>query len=221
MAKKLKWGILGAAKIARTKVIPAMQKSDRCEILGLASRDSATAKASAEALGISKAYGSYEEMLADPQIEAIYNPLPNHLHVPWSIRAARAGKHVLCEKPIGLSAAEGRALIAARDETGVKIGEAFMVRTHPQWIRVRELVRSGELGELRSVVCAFSYFKWDLNDIRAKAEWGGGGLLDIGCYPIQLSRFVFEQEPVRVAGIVNLDPDMGVDRLTSGILEFP
>jgi predicted dehydrogenase len=221
MSKKVKWGILSTAKIGRETVIPAMQQGALSEVTAIASRDGAKARATAGELKIPKAYGSYEELLADPEVEAIYNPLPNHLHVPWSIRAARAGKHVLCEKPIGLSAAEGQALIAARDETGVKIGEAFMVRTHPQWIRVRELVRSGELGELRSVVCAFSYFKRDFNDIRARSEWGGGGLLDIGCYPVQLSRFVFEEEPVRVTGIVNLDPDMGVDRLTSGILEFP
>ena len=218
---KVKWGILSTALIGRAKVIPAMQRGVLSEVTAIASRELKKAQAVAGELNIPKAYGSYEELLDDPEVEAIYNPLPNHLHVPWSIRAARAGKHVLCEKPIGLSAAEGRELIAVRDETGVKVGEAFMVRTHPQWIRVRELVRSGELGELRSVVCAFSYFKRDFNDYRAKAELGGGGLLDIGCYPIQLSRFLFEQEPVRVAGVVNLDPDMGVDRLTSGILEFP
>jgi len=221
MHKKVRWGILSTAKIAREKVIPAMQRGELSEVTAIASRDAERAAATARELDVPRAYGSYEELLNASDVEAIYNPLPNHLHVPWSIRAARAGKHVLCEKPIGLSAAEGQELIAARDATGVKIGEAFMVRTHPQWIRVRELVRSGELGELRSFVCAFSYFKRDFNDYRSKAELGGGGLLDIGCYPIQLSRFLFETEPVRVAGIVNLDPDMGVDRLTSGILEFP
>jgi predicted dehydrogenase len=218
--KKLRWGILSAAKIGRTKVIPAMQKGERCEVVAIASRQLDTAKAAAEALGIPKAYGSYEELLADPDVDAVYNPLPNHMHVPWSIIAARAGKHVLCEKPIGLSSAECRALIDARDRTGVVIGEAFMVRTHPQWLRARELVRSGELGDLRSVVSAFSYFNRDPQNIRNMPDIGGGALMDIGCYPIQISRFLFEDEPVRCVGAIERDPEFGTDRLTSGLLEF-
>lgn len=217
---KLRWGVLSAAKIGRTKVIPAMQKGERCEVTAIASRELGTAKAAAETLGIPKAYGSYEELLADPDVDAIYNPLPNHLHVPWSILAARAGKHVLCEKPIGLSSTECRALMDVRDETKVVIGEAFMVRTHPQWLRARELVRSGELGELRSIVSAFSYFNRDPQNIRNMPGIGGGALMDIGCYPIQISRFLFETEPVRCVAAVDRDPDFGTDRLTSGLLEF-
>jgi predicted dehydrogenase len=221
MPEKVRWGVLGAAKIATVKVIPAMQRGTRSEVVAIASRDLNKARRSAVELGIPKAYGSYEELLADPEIEAIYNPLPNHLHVLWSIRAAEAGKHVLCEKPIALSVAECRTLIDARDRTGVKIGEAFMVRTHPQWLRAREIVRSGEIGELRAVVAMFSYFNRDAANIRNVPEWGGGALMDIGCYPIQISRFLFEQEPVGVMGRLELDPEMGVDRLTSALLAFP
>src|SRR5690349_10220948 len=138
MLDKVRWGVLGVAKIATVKVIPAMQRGGCSQVLAIASRDPDKARHAAAALGIPKAYGSYEALLADPEIEAIYNPLPNHLHRPWSIRAAEAGKHVLCEKPIALSVAECRTLIEARDRTGMKIGEAFMVRTHPQWLRARE-----------------------------------------------------------------------------------
>jgi len=221
MAKKLKWGVLGAAKIARVKVIPAMQLGQLSEIVGLASRDASRARETADALGIPKSYGSYEEMLADPEIEAVYNPLPNHLHVPWSIKAAEAGKHVLCEKPIGLSSGQCRDLIDARDRAGVRIGEAFMVRTHPQWLRVRELVRSGELGKLVSVSSAFSYFNDDPGNIRNMADIGGGALMDIGCYPIQISRFLFGSEPTRCVGAIERDPTFGTDRLSSGLMEFP
>jgi predicted dehydrogenase len=153
-------------------------------------------------------------------VDAIYNPLPNHMHVPWSIRAAEAGKHVLCEKPIGLSSAECRELMAARDRTGVQIGEAFMVRTHPQWIRARELVVSGALGELRSIVGAFAYFNRDPQNIRNIPEWGGGALMDIGCYPVQIARFLFQRQPSRVTGAFERDPDMGTDRLQSALLDF-
>lgn len=217
---KVRWGVLGVAKIATVKVIPAMQRGSGCEVAGIASRDLAKARAAAEQLGIPRAYGSYEEMLADPEIEAVYNPLPNHLHVPWSIRAAEVGKHVLCEKPVGLNADEARQLMAVRDRTGVRIGEAFMVRTHPQWLRVRELVQNGTIGELRAIVSAFSYNNPDPQNIRNVADWGGGGLMDIGCYPIQISRFLFGREPLRVSGAIERDPVMGVDRLTSGLLDF-
>ena len=168
-----------------------------------------------------QAYGSYEELIADPEVEAIYNPLPNHLHVPWSIRAANAGKHVLCEKPIALSATEARELRDARDRTGVLIGEAFMVRTHPQWLGVRKLIESGRIGDLRLVVGHFSYFRRDPDDIRSRPDWGGGALLDIGCYPITLSRWLFNAEPVDVTGQLERDPDFGVDRLGSALLRFP
>jgi predicted dehydrogenase len=221
MREKIRWGVLGAANIALKKVIPGMQGSRWCDVVAIASRDAGRARAAAEEVGLPKHYGSYEELLADPGIDAIYNPLPNHLHVPWSIRAAEAGKHVLCEKPIALNAAEARELLAARDRTGVKIGEAFMVRTHPQWLRTREIVREGGIGQLRAVVGAFSYFNRDPENIRNIAEWGGGALMDIGCYPIVASRLVFGAEPVRVSGLIERDPEMHVDRLTSALLEFP
>lgn len=217
---KVRWGVLGAAKIAVTKVIPAMQRSTLTEVAAIASRDASKARAAADKLGIQRAYGSYEELLADPDIDCIYNPLPNHLHVPWSIKAAEAGKHVLCEKPIGLSVAECRELMAVRDRTGVRIGEAFMVRTHPQWLRTREIVRSGSIGDLRAIVCAFSYFNRDPANVRNVPEWGGGGLMDIGCYPIQISRFLFGKEPLLVSAAIERDPEFGVDRLTSGLFDY-
>ena len=217
---KVRWGVLGAAGIALKKVIPAMQKGQRTEIVAIASRDMDRARHAAAQLDIPTAYGSYEELLADPQVEAIYNPLPNHLHVPWSIKAAQAGKHVLCEKPIALTAKEAESLIQVRDATGVKIGEAFMVRTHPQWLRAREMVRSGSVGDLRAIVSTFSYFNADPKNIRNVPEYGGGGMMDIGCYPITMSRFLFEREPVRAVGLVDLDPQMGTDRLSSALLDF-
>jgi len=213
--------VLGAADIAVKKVIPAMRRSERSQVVAIASRDRAKAEAAAGALGIPRSYGSYEELIDDPDVEAIYNPLPNHLHVPWSIRAAEAGKHVLCEKPIALSAAEARELLAVRDRTGVQIGEAFMVRTHPQWLAVKQLVDDGRIGELRLVLGHFSYFRRDPTDIRSRREWGGGALLDIGCYPITLSRWLFGAEPISVVGQVDRDPDFDVDRLSSGLLRFP
>jgi len=221
MRKKVRWGVLGVAKIATAKVVPAMQQGEWSEVVAIASRDRDKARTAAAQLGIQKAYGSYQDLLADPDVEAVYNPLPNHLHVSWSVKAAEVGKHVLCEKPISMSVAECRTLIEARDRTGVKIGEAFMVRTHPQWLRARELVRSGEIGELRAVVAAFSYFNRDPDNIRNKLECGGGALMDIGCYPITTSRFLLGQEPARVQGLVERDPDMGTDRLASAVLDFP
>ena len=220
MNQRVRWGVLGVASIAVRKVIPGMQKGQLSEVAAIASRDLQKAKRAAQELGIAKAYGSYEELLADREIEAIYNPLPNHLHVPWSIKAAEAGKHVLCEKPIALNAAEVVELIKVRERTGVKIGEAFMVKTHPQWLRVKEIVRSGQIGALRSIVTIFSYFNRDPQNVRHKPEWGGGGLLDIGSYPITLSRWLFGEEPRRVAGAIELDPEFGTDRMASGIMEF-
>src|ERR1700693_913596 len=199
--RKVKWGVLGAASIAVRKVIPGMRQGEYCDVAAIASRDVAKARAAAATLKIGKAYGSYEELLADQEIEAIYNPLPNHLHVPWSIKAMEAGKHVLCEKPISLNAAEARTLLPVRDRAGVKIGEAFMVRTHPQWLRTLDLNR-------------------DAKNVRNKTEWGGGGLLDIGCYPITMSRFMYGAEPLRVTGALERDPEFGTDRLASAILEF-
>lgn len=220
MPTKIRWGVLGVANIAIKKVIPAMQKGAYSKITAIASRDLARARRAAADLGIEKAYGSYEELLADPGIDAIYNPLPNHLHVPWSIAAAEVGKHVLCEKPISLNVPEARKLLEIRDRTNVKIGEAFMVLTHPQWLRARQLVSEGAIGELRSIAGAFSYFNRDANNIRNMPDYGGGGLMDIGCYPITTSRFLFNREPSRVVGLFDRDPDMGTDRLTSALLDF-
>jgi predicted dehydrogenase len=221
MVRKVKWGVLGAASIAVRKVIPGMQAGEWSEVSAIASRDLAKGKAAAQKLGIANVYGSYEELLLDSAIEAVYVPLPNHLHVPWSIKAAEAGKHVLCEKPLSLSVAEAKTLLAARDRMGVKIGEAFMVKTHPQWLRTRELVRSGRIGELKAIMGAFSYFNRDAANVRNVVEWGGGGLMDIGCYPIVTSRFVFGEEPTRVAGLIERDPEFKTDRLASAILDFP
>jgi predicted dehydrogenase len=215
------WGIISTALIGTAKVIPAMQKSKHCRIQAIASRDLALAKRWAKELGIPKAYGSYDELLADREIEAVYNPLPNHLHVPWSIKAAEAGKHVLCEKPIALDAKEAEQLVAARNRTGKLITEAFMVRSHPQWLRARELVRQGKIGELRAVQGLFTYFLTDPENVRNKADIGGGGLYDIGCYPIVTSRFLFGAEPTRVVGLVEYDPVLKIDRLASAILDYP
>src|SRR5438270_7819368 len=179
--KKVKWGVLGVAAIAVKKVIPAMQMGEWSEIAAISSREPSKAEKAAAQLGIGKACGSYEQLLADRHVEAVYNPLPNHLHVPWSIKAAEAGKHVLCEKPVALNVAEARTLQAARDKNEVLIGEAFMVRTHPQWVRTRGLIASGRIGSLKAISGVFSYFNRDSRNIRNIQEWGGGGLIDIGC----------------------------------------
>ncbi len=220
MARKVRWGVLGAAKIAREKVIPAMQLGEFCEVTGLASRDARKAGEAASKLGIAKYYGSYEELLADTEIDAIYNPLPNDLHVPWTLKAIEAGKHVLCEKPVALDWSSVRTLIAARDRTGVKAGEAFMARTHPQWLRAKAIADSEEIGEARLMSGFFSYFNRDPANVRNHVAAGGGALMDIGCYPITLSRMIFGGEPIRVAAAIDRDPEFGVDRVTSAILEF-
>ena len=220
MAKKLRWGVLSTAKIGVTKVLPAMQLCEFASVDAIASRNLAKAQETAAKLGIPTAYGSYEELLADPNIEAIYNPLPNDMHVPWTIKAAEAGKHVLCEKPISLTVAEAETLLAVRARTGVKIGEAFMVNTHPQWIRVRELIADGRIGDLRVMNGSFSYFNIDPNNIRNKVEAGGGALMDIGCYMVHAARYAFAAEPTRVVSSIDRDPVMGTDRLTSALMEF-
>jgi len=217
----LRWGVLGVADIAVRQVVPAMQKSPRARMEAIASRDLAKAQAAARSLAIPRAHGSYEALLADPGVEAVYVPLPNHLHVPWAIRAAEAGKHVLCEKPLGMNAAEVRGLLAARDRAGVVVAEAFMVRAHPQWLRVRELVRGGRIGELRLVHGHFSYNRRDPDDIRSRVEWGGGVLLDIGCYPVTLARWLYGAEPLEVAAVLDRDPELAVDRFVSALLRFP
>jgi predicted dehydrogenase len=217
---KVRWGVLSTAGIGCKKVIPAMQLGRLSRVDAIASRDLGKAQEVAARLGIARAYGSYEELLADEAIDAIYNPLPNHMHVEWTTKAAEAGKHVLCEKPLGLSAADAAKLIAVRERTGVKIGEAFMVDTSPQWVRLRELLRAGRIGELRSMVGFFSYFNVDPNNIRNKVDLGGGALMDIGCYMVHAARWAFGSEPRRVVGCVDRDPVMETDRLTSGMMEF-
>ena len=220
MADKVRWGVLGVAAIAVRKVIPAMRGATAAGSWPSPPATRPRPGRRRGALGIPRAYGSYEELLADPEVDAVYNPLPNHLHVPWTVRAAEAGKHVLCEKPIGLTAEEARGALAARDRTGVDIQEAFMVRTHPQWLAARELVRSGRIGALRAVVGCFSYFNEDPANVRNVAAYGGGALMDIGCYPITVSRFLFGEEPPRGAGargagpaVRHRPPDLGAPRL--------
>ena len=220
-SRKLRWGVLGVARIATEKVIPGMQKGAHTAVTAIASRDPQRAGAAAARLGLEKSYGSYQALIDDPDIDAIYNPLPNHLHVPWSVRAAEAGKHVLCEKPIGLNASEARALIDARDRTGVKIQEAFMVRTHPQWIKAIDLCRSGELGDVRTYLGYFSFFNNDPANVRNVPAFGGGALMDIGCYLVLTSRLIFGEEPRRVLALVTRDPAFNVDITTSLLLDFP
>ena len=216
--KPVKWGIISTANIGVAKVIPGMLKSRDIEIVAISSRRKKTAQAWAENLGIPKAYGSYEEMLADPEIEAVYNPLPNHLHVPLTLAAARAGKHVLCEKPVAITAREAEKLRKA--PKGIHIAEAFMVRHAAQWIAARDLVRKNKIGEVKAIQVLFSYFNRDPRNVRNQADIGGGGLLDIGCYPITVSRFIFGAEPKRVIAAFERDPKFKTDRLASGLADF-
>ncbi|HEV8366319.1 MAG TPA: Gfo/Idh/MocA family oxidoreductase [Pyrinomonadaceae bacterium] len=218
---KVKWGILGVANIAVKKVIPAMQAGRWSEITAIASRDLSKAQNAAQQLNIPRAYGSYEELLADRDIEAIYNPLPNNLHVQWTIKAAQAGKHLLCEKPISMTVAEARPLLTIRDQTGVRIEEAFMVRTNPQWVATLNMIKEGRIGEVRTVTGYFSYNNQDLKNIRNIRETGGGGLMDIGCYMIFFSRLIFGAEPRRVVSLIDEHPVTKTDILTSALLEFP
>ncbi len=219
--RKVKWGVLSTANIGVNNVIPSMQKSQFCEIAAISSRNIENARNVAQQLEIPKFFGSYVQLLADPEIEAIYNPLPNHLHVPWTIKALEAGKHVLCEKPISITAKEAQALIdVTKKHPHLKVMEAFMYRFHPQWEKVKEIINSGDIGDIHCISSVFTYYNTDPNNVRNKADIGGGGLLDIGCYCINLSRFLFESEPVNVRSFVDYDPIFNTDRLVSGILEF-
>jgi predicted dehydrogenase len=218
--RRLRWGVLSTASIGRVKVIPAIQSAPHCEVVAIASRDAALARSVAGELGIAKAHGSYEALLADPDVDAVYIPLPNHLHATWAIAAADAGKHVLCEKPLALSAADAEGMIEVADRAGVLLMEAFMYRLHPSWVAVRELIASGRIGSLVAVQSWFSYFNDDPVNIRNIVEVGGGALYDIGCYSINLSRMLFGAEPQRVDGVIVRDPATGTDVVTSGILGF-
>jgi len=219
--KKVRWGVLSTAKIGLEKVIPAMQRGEYSEIVAIASQSLERGKAAAEQLGIPQAYGSYKELLADDKIDAVYIPLPNHLHVPWTKKVLGAGKHVLCEKPIGLKTTEAEDLLAAaKKHPHLKVMEAFMYRHHPQWQKAKQLVDEGKIGKLRTIHSFFSYHNADPGNIRNMAEIGGGGLMDIGCYCISLARFIFNSEPQRVSGKMEYDPEFKTDRLCSGLLDF-
>ncbi|GAB4538830.1 MAG: Gfo/Idh/MocA family oxidoreductase [Roseibium sp.] len=216
--RKIRWGIVSTAKIGLEKVIPGIQRSQTGIACAIASRTLDKAQEAARSLGIDKAYGSYEDLLADPEIDAVYNPLPNHLHVPVTLQAAEAGKHVLCEKPIALDAKEAAKLLDLPKDR--LVAENFMVRAHPQWIRAREIVRAGDLGKLKAIQCFFSYFNDDPENIRNMADIGGGALMDIGCYTMLAGRYFFDAEPQRVVALVDRDPQFGTDRMTSALLDF-
>jgi predicted dehydrogenase len=220
MSEPVRWGVLGSARIALTKVIPGMQGAPNCDVMAIASRDADRAASAAAQVGVERSYGSYEDLLADPDIEAVYIPLPNHLHAEWTIKAAEAGKHVLCEKPLALTVAEAETMVGACRDAGVLLMEAFMYRLHPSWQRVRELVGSGRIGELRAIQGFFSYINVDPANIRNIPEYGGGALMDIGCYPINVARMMFGSEPTGVQAAVHRDPRFGIDDLTSAVLDF-
>jgi predicted dehydrogenase len=221
MSKKVRWGVLSTAKIGLEQVIPALKNSQLADVVAIASRDPNRAKDVAVEFGIPKAYGSYEALLADPGIDAIYNPLPNHLHAPLTVKALDAGRHVLCEKPIALNAEEAEQIAAAQKRSGKLVAEAFMVRFHPQWQRARDIARSGRLGDVRAIHTFFSYHLVDPDNIRNKADIGGGGLYDVGCYAVATARYIFGADPERVIGVFDRDPAMRMDRLASGLAEFP
>ncbi len=216
-----RWGILSTANIAVEKVIPGMRRARGSEVLAIGSRDEGRGRAVASALGIPRAYSSYEALLADPDIDAVYIPLPNHLHARWTVEAARAGKHILCEKPLALTAGEAQGMVDACRDAGVLLMEAFMYRLHPSWMAVRELIDAGRIGRLTAVDSWFSFFNDDPANIRNIHGAGGGALYDIGCYCINLSRMLFGSEPLRVEASVTRDPGSRVDVLTSGLLTFP
>ena len=219
--KKVRWGQISTANIGLKKVLPAMQRGKYATVVAVSSRNLDAARKAAKQLGLPKAYGSYEELLADPDIDAVYNPLPNHLHVPWTLKALEAGKHVLVEKPIALTSGDARKLFeATQNFPKLKVMEAFMYRHHPQWVRAKKMVNEGKIGTLRTIQSFFSYYNADPNNIRNMADIGGGGLMDIGCYNISLSRFIFDAEPRRVVGIVEYDPEFNTDRLASGMMDF-
>ncbi len=221
MTRRIRWGVLGCAGIAEKAVIPAIQSSRLGRVTAIASRDLGRATEMAARFDIARAYGSYEDLLADPAIDAIYNPLPNHLHVPLTIKALEHRKPVLCEKPIALGAAQAVELAAAQKAAGLPVAEAFMVRHHPQWKTARALVTEGRLGEVRAILTIFSYYLDDPRNVRNQADIGGGSLFDVGCYAVNTARFLFGAEPLRAIALMERDPTFGTDRLTSGLLAFP
>ncbi|MDQ1184343.1 Gfo/Idh/MocA family protein [Agrobacterium larrymoorei] len=221
MTRTIRWGVLGCAGIAAKAVIPAIQSSRLGRVAGIASRDAEKASAMAARFGIGKSYGSYEDLLADPEIDAIYNPLPNHLHVPMTIKALEHGKPVLCEKPIALNAAQAMELADAQKKANLPVAEAFMVRHHPQWKKAKAMVAEGRLGDVRAIQTIFSYYLDDPKNVRNQADIGGGGLFDVGCYAVNTARFLFDAEPLRAIALMDNDPVFGTDRLTSGLLVFP
>jgi predicted dehydrogenase len=221
MKNKIRWGILSTAKIARVHIIPALQQSRFCEVAAIASRDGEKAAQTAQELAIPTFYSNYEDLLADPDIDAIYNPLPNNLHLEYTIKALQAGKHVLCEKPIGLNAVQAQQLLdAALQHPHLKVMEAFMYRFHPQWQKARAIVDEGLLGEVKTIHSFFSYFNIDAANIRNKPEAGGGALMDIGCYCVSFPRFIFDSEPLEAVSLIDRDPIMQIDRITSAMLNF-
>ena len=220
MAQKIRWGVISTALIGTAKVIPGMQRSNRCDVVAIASRDPELAAQTAGELGIARHHGSYDELLADPDVEAVYIPLPNHLHTEWTLRAAAAGKHVLCEKPLAMSAAQAAEMVEGCRAAGVMLMEAFMYRLHPMWRRVHELVTAGTIGELQAIQVFFSYRNVDPANIRNIADYGGGALMDVGCYAINVARWMFDSEPIDVTAAVRRDPNFGTDALTSAVLDF-
>lgn len=221
MEIKIKWGVLGAANIAVEQVIPAMLQSKYCDIIGVASRSESKAKKISKKFQISKYYKGYQSLLEDKEIDAVYIPLPNHLHVEWAIKALRAGKHVLVEKPIALSSSEAKKLLEVSNEyPNLKIMEAFMYKHHPQWIGVKEMIKNGVIGNLKTIQSSFSFFDDDPNSIVNKKEFGGGSLMDVGCYPISVARFLFESEPIKSYAKIEFHSEFGIDILATGLLEF-
>jgi predicted dehydrogenase len=218
---KVVWGILSTANIGLKRVIPAILSGERGVIAAIASRDAGRARDIAARFGIARSYGSYQGLLDDPEIEAVYNPLPNHLHVEWTVKALEAGKHVLCEKPIALNAREAESIVTARDHSGKRVIEAFMVRCHPQWHRVRSIVRDGRIGKVRALQSAFTFPVLNPENVRNRVEYGGGALYDVGCYPIVTARYLLGTEPERVIALIDRDPTLAVDRVTSGLVAFP
>ncbi len=216
----LRWGVLSTADIARTKVIPGMRRAARTDVVAIASRDGDRARQVATELAIPTAHESYEALLADPTVDAVYIPLPNSLHAEWTLRAADAGKHILCEKPLAMTSADARRMVDGCRAAGVHLAEAFMYRLHPSWVAVRELVASGRIGRLTAIQSWFSYFNDDPANIRNIRSAGGGALYDVGCYCVNLSRMLFGSEPTRVQAALNRDPVGGTDVVTSALLEF-